>query len=106
MLLINSCTTSPVLIHSDDSIFAEAQKHMEHTFQTILKINTPLEERLLFLQAESFYSYRFKLPKHSSKTFLAEAAAAITDFPAFQSLAGSFSLLDLDRKQRDNHKHT
>ncbi|MBY0413745.1 MAG: hypothetical protein K2Q18_06255 [Bdellovibrionales bacterium] len=80
----------------------EAQYHLAHSVEITSSTNIPAEERLLFLQAESFYRYRFKPPKHNTKSFLAEAAATITDFPAFQSLAGSFSLLDLRLRSSDS----
>lgn len=95
ILFIGGCSTSSILIQSDDSTFEDAQHYLDRTYQTISTIDLPIEERMLFLQGESFYRYRFKSPKHNTKSFLAEAAASITDFPAFQSLAGSFSLLDL-----------
>jgi hypothetical protein len=53
------------------------------------------------MQAEAFYQYRFApLPK-SSLSYAAEAAAAITDFPAFQSLAGSIGLQDIRYRSSD-----
>jgi len=59
-------------------------------------------ERTLFMQAESFYRYRFLPPEPSKAKYLAEAAAAITDFPGFQSLAGSLDLEDLRFRAPDS----
>jgi len=91
--VLSACSTS-VLIRQDDPIFIEAQQRLERTVKVIDELKPPLE-RNLFLQGESFYRYRFKPPPKGPAPYLAEAAAAITDFPAFQSLAGSLAILDL-----------
>src|SRR6267378_6963425 len=50
---------------------------------------------------DAFYRYRFEPPRRGGTSFLAEAAAAITDFPALQSLAGSLDLVDLRLRSAD-----
>lgn len=54
------------------------------------------------MQAEGFYRYRFSPPERSTEKYMAEAAAAITDFPGFQSLAGSLDLQDLRFRAPDS----
>lgn len=60
-----------------------------------------LEERWLFLQAESYFRYRFEFPPRGALTYVAQAAAATADFPALQAVAGSLDLLDLRLKSYD-----
>jgi len=97
-----SCSTESVLIHHDDATFSKAQKHFQKMGKELDKINPPLAERNIFLQAEGFYQYRFSPPKKSSAKYLAEAASAITDFPGFQSLAGSLDMEDLRFRASDS----
>lgn len=99
---MGGCATSSVLVHPDDPTFAQAQQRMDRAITVVEEINPPPAERTLFLQAESFYRYRFEPPARSIKSFLAEAGAAIMDFPALQSLAGSFDLLDLRLRASDS----
>ncbi len=69
-------------------------------------LDSPTEaERWLFMQAEGFYQYRFAFPPHGLLSYLALAAAAITDFPALQSLAGSVDLVDLRLRSYDGAVH-
>ncbi|MGZ3790012.1 MAG: hypothetical protein ACXVLQ_15860, partial [Bacteriovorax sp.] len=77
------CSTSSVLIKPEDQVFNESQQHFERTIALIDEIKPSRSERTLFLQGESFYRYRYEPPKKSKISFLAEAAASITDFPAF-----------------------
>lgn len=102
IIFFTSCSTSSVLIKPDDQVFNQSQQRFERTIALIDKMKPPLAERALFLQAESFYRYRFEPLKKSKMSFFAEAAASITDFPAFQSLAGSLNLLDLRVRASDS----
>ena len=52
-------------------------------------------ERAIFMQAEAFHDYRYSPSSPSGWTYLAQVAAATTDFPGFQSLAGSLDLMTL-----------
>lgn len=98
---MNACSTS-VLVRQNDSTFADAEQQLLRTAKTVDALNPAPAERTLFLQAEGFYRYRFVPPPRGAASYLAEAAAAITDFPAFQSLAGSFDLLDLRYRAPDS----
>jgi len=100
--LTSACTTTSVLIPHDDATFAKAQKASLHIKKIVDRLNPPQSEKQLFLQAESFYQYRFSPPPKSSGKYLAEAASAITDFPGFQSLAGSLDMEDLRYRAPDS----
>lgn len=100
--LLSGCSTPSVLISSDDFIFNNSQRSMEKTIQIVEETKAPPAERTLFLQAESFYRYRFQPPARGSLSYMTEAAAAITDFPALQSLSGSLGLLDLRLRASDS----
>ncbi len=101
-LLNASCSTNSVLIHEHDQVFLQAQKRLQRTEKIVDKLKPEPSERTLFLQAESFYRYRFLPPGQSDAKYLAEAASAITDFPGFQSLAGSMDLEDLRFRAPDS----
>ncbi len=101
-IYLNGCASNTVLIRQDDQTFARAQKQLQRTEKTVDELKPDPSERTLFLQAESFYRYRFSPPKRSAEKFMAEAAAAITDFPGFQSLAGSLDLQDLRFRAPDS----
>jgi len=90
-----------VLIRPDDATFGGAQARLGSTTVLIDQEQPPPAERWLFLQAESYYRYRFEFPPRSALSYVAQAAAATTDFPAFQALAGSLDLLDLRLKSYD-----
>ena len=100
--LLNACATNSVLIRHDDQTFSKAQKQLQRTEKIVDEFKPEPSERSLFLQAEGFYRYRFLPPKRSTAKYLAEAAAAITDFPGFQSLAGSLDLEDLRFRATDS----
>lgn len=100
--LLNACASSSALIRQGDPSFTEAQQRLERTTQEVDALRPPLPERTLFLQAESFYRYRFEPLPPGMASYAAEAAAAITDFPAFQSLAGSLDMLDLRYRAPDS----
>ena len=102
IIFVSGCATPSVLISADDSIFAQAQQRLERTVALVEETKAPFAERVLFVQAEGFYRYRYEPPTRSGAAYLAEAAASITDFPAFQSLAGSLSLLDLRLRAPDS----
>jgi len=101
-LLCVSCSTTTVLIHQDDRTFSEAQSHFQNIEKVVKKMDPPESERSLFMQAEGFNQYRFTPPKKSTEKYLAEAASAITDFPGFQSLAGSLDMQDLRYRAPDS----
>lgn len=94
-LSFSACATSPVLVARSDKLFQKAQARLVRTSELVDRKKAPAPERALFMQAESFFRYRFQPPSQGGMVFLTEAAASATDFPAFQSLAGSLSLFDL-----------
>ena len=98
---LTACSTS-ALIQKNDPAFTEAQQRLERTAKIIDELKPPPPERTLFLQAESFYRYRYAPPPRGAASYIAEGAAAITDFPGFQSLAGSLDLLDLRYRAPDS----
>ncbi len=100
--LLNACSANSVLIRQDDQTFSTAQQQLQRTEKTVDEYKPEPSERSLFLQAEGFYRYRFLPPERSTGKYLAEAAAAITDFPGFQSLAGSLDLEDLRFRAPDS----
>ena len=100
--LLNACSANSVLIRQDDQTFSIAQQQLQRTEKTVDEYKPEPSERSLFLQAEGFYRYRFLPPERSIGKYLAEAAAAITDFPGFQSLAGSLDLEDLRFRAPDS----
>ncbi len=101
LVFLSACSTSSVLVKTDDPIFKESQQRLQRSVQLVDESKASSEEKALFLQAESFYQYRFEPPERSGAAYLTEMAAAITDFPAFQSLAGSLSLLELRLRSSD-----
>ena len=100
--LLNACAASSVLIRQDDQTFSKAQQQLQRTEKTVDELKPEPSERILFMQAEGFYRYRFLPSERSTEKYLAEAAAAITDFPGFQSLAGSLSLQELRFRAPDS----
>jgi hypothetical protein len=100
VIAATGCASS-VLIRPDDATFGGAQARLVSTAVLIDQQQPPPAERWLFLQAESYYRYRFEFPPRSALSYVAQAAAAATDFPAFQALAGSLDLLDLRLKSYD-----
>ncbi len=84
-----------MLINSGDPIFSNAQKRFAHTRQLVRRSGAPEDQCDLFLQAEALYRYRFEEPNLGTKTFLAEAGAAVTEFPGFQAVANSYDLYNV-----------
>ena len=97
-----SCASTSVLVKAEDSTFKYAEDRLGHTSLLVSEIDAPAGEKALFLQAEGFYRYRFDPLEQSSAVYFAEAASAITDFPGFQSFAGSLSLSDIRLRSSDS----
>ena len=89
------------LVRDDDATFARASARLVRATEEVDASGAPAAERALFLQAEAFYRYRFASEARGGAAMTAEAAAAITDFPALQSLAGSLDLADLRLRSAD-----
>jgi hypothetical protein len=100
LLACGGCSSS-ILIRPDDGTFRAARQHLTSTAEVVARAAVSAEERALFLQAESFYRYRFQPPPRGTLTYLAQGAAAIADFPALQSLAGSLDLAELRLRMYD-----
>src|SRR6478735_5383731 len=73
------------LIRRDDPVLDDSQRHLVKTAAAVEALAAPPAERLLFMQAEGFYRYRFQAPPRSAASTVAVIAAAITDVPAFQA---------------------
>jgi hypothetical protein len=93
--LLSVGCASTVLIPPDDATFAQAQRRLASTETRVEALNPPVDERLLFMQAEGFFQYRYALASRGTLSSMGELAAAATDFPVLQSFAGSLDLLDL-----------
>lgn len=106
ILLCAGCHSSLVLLDpTPDATFVRAQARLLRTAQLVDEAKPSEPERTLFLQAESFSEYRFTFPRRGALNYLAEGAAAITDLPALQSLAGSLDLADLRLRAYDGAVH-
>jgi hypothetical protein len=99
---LSGCAPISPLIPANDPAFVQSLSKLERTAQTVNGLGATADERAMFLQAESFYRYRFVPPPKNASSYLMQAAAAITDFPVFQSLAGSRELLDLRYRSTDS----
>jgi len=89
------CAPPSALVPPHDPTFAAAQSRLARTEQEVAALHPEDDDRRLFLQAESMFDYRFSFPRRSTLGWLAEGAAAATDFPALQSFATSLDLSEL-----------
>lgn len=108
VLLVSTagCSSSLVLLDPNpDATFARAQQRLARTARWVDDAKPTEPERTLFLQAEGFSQYRFIFPRRGVLNYLAEGAAAVTDLPALQSLAGSLDLADLRLRTYDGAAH-
>jgi hypothetical protein len=101
LALCPACASS-VLVGANDTTFDRAQQRLQNTAAVVEALGPPRDERTLFLQAESFYQYRFAPPPRGGLSYAAEAAAAITDFPALQAFAASVDLVELRLRASDS----
>ncbi len=58
-LFLGACSTSSVLINSDDRTFKDSQVCLLRTNRLVAASEAAPSEKSLFLQAEAFYRYRF-----------------------------------------------
>lgn len=106
LLLAGGCSSTLVLLdRTPDATFERAQQHLARTGTMVAALAPSEPERMLFMQAEAFSQYRFTFPRRGVLNYLAEGAAAITDLPALQSLAGSLDLADLRLRMYDGAAH-
>jgi hypothetical protein len=102
LLLSSTACSSSMLVRHDDASFLHAQARLERVASIVeAEAAATSTERRLFLQAESFYQYRFEPPPRTAGSYLAQAAAVTFDFPALQALAGSMDLLELRLRTYD-----
>ena len=102
--LAGACSHTP-LVRRDDPLLEASERRLARTAVAVEALQAPAPERQLFMQAEGFYRYRFEPPPRTLVTSLAVVAAAVTDLPAFQALAGSLDLLDLRLRGSDGAIH-
>ena len=89
------------LIPKGQPAFERAQARLKRSLDRIKNVQASDQERALFAQAEAFHDFRFGFPPQGWLAYLAQTVAAATDFPGFQSLAGSLDMLEL-RLQAEN----
>jgi hypothetical protein len=99
-----ACGHAP-LIRQNDPVLDASQRRLARTAATVELLAAAPADHQLFMQAEGFYRYRFEPPPRNVASTLAVVAAAITDLPAFQALAGSLDLLDLRLRGADGAIH-
>ena len=99
-----ACASVP-LVRPADPLFQSSERHLVRTASIVAASGAPQSDQVLFLQGEGFYRYRFEPPPRTLAGRFAVAAAAATDFPAFQSLAGALDMLDLRLRAYDGAVH-
>jgi len=92
--LFCACASSP-LIRSDDAEFHAAQERLAATEERVQRQAASPAEAALFLQAESFYRYRWTLQLHDGRAYALQTAAAVLDFGPFSALASGNGIGDL-----------
>jgi hypothetical protein len=100
LVLVAGCAQS-ALIRDDDPIYRRALEHYRRTRQLVAESLAPDDDQAIFMQAEALYRYRFTAPGHTATSMVAEGAAALLDFPALDSLAGSLDLYGLRLRTYD-----
>lgn len=100
LLALVACAP-PQLLGRGDAVFARAQERLVRAEAEVARAQPAPAERALFLQAEGLWRFRFGFPPRGFLSYLAQGAAAITDFPALESLAGSLDLADLRLRTSD-----
>jgi TM2 domain-containing membrane protein YozV len=90
------CATAPRPPLTDDAKFTAAEQHLAESVKPLVAPRTLAPDEVLYLQAESFFLYRTELARGpSAGSYLAQAAAAFTDFAALNVLAASQGQLEL-----------
>lgn len=93
-VLLAACASSP-LIRADDAEFGAAQARLVATAARVQRDASSPGEAAIFLQAESFYRYRWSLHLHDSRAYALQIVAATLDFGPFSALASSNGVSDL-----------
>lgn len=92
---------SSVLIRPDDPAFARAQGRLAQTTAQVDSQGGPLPERVLVLQAEGFYRYRFQPPRRGFLGYAAQFAASAIEISALQSVSEALDIYDLRLRTSD-----
>lgn len=98
--MVFACSTS-TLIRVHDPTFERSMARFERSERLAETTGAAPDETAMFLLGEGFYRYRFSFPPRSVSSYLAQVAAAMMDFPALQSLAGSFDMFHLRLRSYD-----
>lgn len=93
-LFLCACARSP-LIRPDDPQFAAAQSRLVATQARVQREAVSPAESALFLQAESFYRYRWTVSLHDGRSYALQTVAATLDFGPFSALASTNGVGDL-----------
>src|SRR5262245_43443536 len=93
------------IVRRDDPVLDHSQHRLAKTAVAVDALQPPVADRLLFMQAEGFYRYRFNAPSRNVAGTLAVVAAVITELPVLQTMAGSLDLLDLRLRGADGAIH-
>lgn len=108
LLVLNSavaCASKSLILKTQDDTFMQSERRLIQTIQQVDQLKPTEAERALFLQAEGLYDYRYDFPSRSVWSSLAEVAAAVSDFPAFQSMSGMLDLHSFRLKTYDGAVH-
>jgi hypothetical protein len=97
---LSACSSS-VAIRDDDPLFRRARERLARTQAEVDRTTAAADEKLLFMQGEGFYRYRFTFPGRGLGGHLAQAAAVLIELPAFQTLAGSLDVMELRLRSYD-----
>lgn len=100
LLAGSGCATASHPLATDPT-FQAAQSRLALTSARVRGSGANASDQALFMQAEAFYQYRYGFTHPRPLGYLAELAAAVTDFPAFQSVAGALDLGELRLRGSD-----
>lgn len=100
LLLLPCIACAPsALIRPDDASFNAAQRELArevHALPAAASPEPPAPDAVLWLQAESLYRYRFDVEtERPTASYVAQLAAAATDFAPFLVAASSEGMMDL-----------
>ena len=95
-----ACGHSIVISAADPKLQSSIER-LARTEQRVEQLSSSEAERRLFMMAESFYRYRFDVPRPQLKAYLAQTAAVVTELPAFQELSAALDISYLRLKSYD-----
>lgn len=96
------CAATKTPLRPSDPIFAAAERNLRESASLVTTPRKVEPDEALFLQAESFYFYRFELVRsRSAGAYFAQAAAASTDFVPLNLLATSQGTFELRLRAYD-----